>query len=447
MASYLHSVQEEGILQELAKVIRFQRCILLIGLGLAVSSDADEESPQKHLKEFLRRMIRWCMDNQVLPPGEVSDDFQNMLKNGELAKAERKMQEYVTDPQQRRQCINDVLNQNQLQIQHIYELFARMSFRAYLTTSYDEFLETAYKGVKEFPELEKFYTASIEDAILTYRAKQPLILKLHGDIAADSPEKITLSNRFARSYLPGALFYPEQVRELLANEHALFVGFEKVDPDFEGLKHVVNKNDSLKRWLLMPEGHLTEDEARLLYEEDKLTTLYYANQSDLLRFLQKLQEKAATSQQVHVYTSYASRDKQMRKRIQKHLSNVKCEGLKITWTDGEILPGQDVTSTREERLKRADIMLLLVSADYLDSMEESNVGLEIARAVQRHNKGQARVIPILLRSCGWEDAPFARLSVLPENKLPIDLAPHREQVYTEIRKAIKAAIEDWAEKH
>jgi hypothetical protein len=143
------------------------------------------------------------------------------------------------------------------------------------------------------------------------------------------------------------------------------VGFEKVALDFKGLKNVVNKKDSLRRWLLVPEGHLTEDEATLFYEEDRITVLYYANPSELVKFLQKLQAEAATPQHVNVYTSYASQDSGMCKRLQKHLSNVKSQRLEISWTDGRIQPGREIKSTLEERLMNADIMLLLVSADYL----------------------------------------------------------------------------------
>jgi SIR2-like domain/TIR domain len=450
MASYLHSVQEESVLQELAKAIRHEHCILLIGLGLALSTlEHVEKLPQRHLKELLHRMTRWCIDKKKFENELIINDFRQLLQDDKLEKVERKLQEYFISPEERHQCINDVMRQGQQQVRSIYQLLCQMPFRAYITTSYDDFLETTYQEVKEVLDLAKVYKASIEEAVAFYQEKQPFVLKLHGDATEDSPEVITLSNRFAHSYLPEAIAYPEQLRTLLANEHTLFLGFEKADPDFEGLKNTVNKRENLKRWFLAPEGHITENEADVLYKEEKIITLSYTDRVELVRFLQKLHAQAANRQQVNVYTSYAgvSQDRRMRKRLQTHLTNIKCQGLEIIWIDGEIGAGQNIKSTLEQRLKSADVILLLISADYLAFTGEGNVEIELARAVQRDRRGEARVIPVILRPCSWKSAPFARLAALPANGTPIELSSKRELVYFQIAESIKAAIEEWAEKH
>jgi SIR2-like domain/TIR domain len=450
---YRHCVKkegiiDEGILDELAKAIRRQRCALLIGLGLV---EVDEDLPQRDLKELLRRMVQWCVENRLITQKEVEDDFKETLAKetleaSELEKIERKIkEEYFTDADQRRQCMIEVLLLNPADIRYIYRLLVRMSFRAYFTAGNDKFLEKASED--EEKSLLKYDKASIQDALSTYQIDEPFILKLHGDAAKDNSEGITLSSRFANSQISEPNFYPQQLRELLADVHTLFVGFETADPDFQGLKSAVNKKDDLKRWLLLPDSHIDEEKATELWVDDKITILSYSDRSELLLFLRKLEEVVVNKQQIEVYISYAPEDHEIQERLQKHLCVIDYPGLKIAWSDGKIGPGQERKQIIEERLKNAQVILLLVSVDYLSSIKKSNIKIEMTRAVQRHHQGEARVIPIIVKSCPWKYAPFANLGVLPSDGKPIDLALNTDQILLEVAEAIKLAIEEWVEKH
>ncbi len=106
---------------------------------------------------------------------------------------------------------------------------------------------------------------------------------------------------------------------------------------------------------------------------------------------------------------------------------------------------EEVEPEIERRLNAAEAILLLVSADYLDSLKRGNIEKEIAWAVERHEAGKARVIPIILRHCPWEDAPFAKLQVLPTSKTPISVftGAKRDQIYKEVAKGIREAIMEW----
>jgi SIR2-like domain len=377
MAQYLHCIKKErGILYELARTIRRQPCALLIGLGLALPIEVDNGLSQSHLKELLGRMVQWGLGKKVFTKKDIKNDqdienddaiekeFEEMLTTGGLDRAERKLQEYL-DSDMRKQCVNEVLLQSQHEVRYIYRLLANMPFRVFLTTGFDEFLENEYTDLKHLP-LSKYYKSSLDDALVAYATEEPFVLKLHGDVAEDSPEVLTLSNRFAKGSLPEAIIYPEPLRKLLADMNTLFVGFEKADPDFRGLKSTVNKKDELKRWLLVPEDHLTEQQAELLWNEDKIAALCYANRSELVSFLEKLAEVAATPQEIEVYISYAQEDQEIRERLQKHLNNVMdATGLKITWSDGRIQAGQVQRPVIENRLQKAQVVLLLLSVDYL----------------------------------------------------------------------------------
>ncbi len=465
MASYLHCVNdEEPLFYELAKALRRQHCALLIGLGLSLPIEVDNKLPQSHLKELLARMVQWGLEKQAFKKqgiennhliendDEIKKEFDILFSTGDLDKAELKIQEYI-NANMRKQCISEVLLQSQREVRHIYRLLANMPFRAFFATGFDEFLEEEYKNLDKLLPLSKYYKNSLDAALSAYKAeesfqeplKEPFIVKLHGDITRESLEVLTLSNRIARTPLPEAIIYPQQLRELLGNLHTLFIGFDKADPDLQGLQSVINKKDELKRWLLIPNNHLTEQQAESLWNKHKIITLCYANRSELAQFLTKLEELASTPQQIEVYVSYALEDNEIRDHLQDHLGLIEIPGLEITWSDGKVGAGQMQKSVIEERLQNAQVILLLLSVSYLKSVR-NNLSIEMKRASEREQKGTARVIPIIVRSCQWKDRAFGRLAALPLSGIAIDLARNRDEILDEVARGVATAIKEWGER-
>ena len=67
----------------------------------------------------------------------------------------------------------------------------------------------------------------------------------------------------------------------------------------------------------------------------------------------------------------------------------------------------------DEHLEAADVVLLLISADFLAS--DYCYDTEMKRALEKHKAGKARVIPIIIRPVDWKGAPFGELQALPKN--------------------------------
>jgi hypothetical protein len=86
-----------------------------------------------------------------------------------------------------------------------------------------------------------------------------------------------------------------------------------------------------------------------------------------------------------------------------------------------------------------DIILLLVSPDFLAS--EYCYGIEMARAMERHSAGEAIIIPVILRACEWQHAPFGNLNATPSDARPITQFPGRDQAMLEVAKAVRGAAE------
>src|SRR5581483_3359320 len=116
------------------------------------------------------------------------------------------------------------------------------------------------------------------------------------------------------------------------------------------------------------------------------------------------------------------------------------QGLISSWSDRQILPGADWTKTIDHHLETASLILLLISADFLAS--DYCYGIEMARALQRHEAKEALVIPILLRPVDWQGAPFAHLQVLPSGAIPITSWTLLDTAFTDVVAGIRRSIEE-----
>src|SRR5690349_10195100 len=95
---------------------------------------------------------------------------------------------------------------------------------------------------------------------------------------------------------------------------------------------------------------------------------------------------------ISLFYSYSHKDEALRKRLETHLSLLQNEGVISGWHDRRIAAGTEWDGAISENLDNAGIILLLVSADFLASRYCRDV--EIKRAMERHEAGTARVIPV-----------------------------------------------------
>src|SRR6266700_2399332 len=120
---------------------------------------------------------------------------------------------------------------------------------------------------------------------------------------------------------------------------------------------------------------------------------------------------------VKIFASYALEDKALIHSLQSHIGSLWRQGLIEAWYDREISAGAEWEREIDKQLNTADIILLFISADFMAS--DYLYSIEMQRAIERHERGEARVIPIILRPVYWEYAPFAKLQVLPTDAKPI----------------------------
>ena len=142
---------------------------------------------------------------------------------------------------------------------------------------------------------------------------------------------------------------------------------------------------------------------------------------------------------VDLFYSYAHEDEKLRDELDGHLALLRRKGVIRPWHDRGIVPGQKWDEAIDRELGMADLILLLVSMDFLNS--DYIWGKELATAVERARRGDASVIPVLLRAVDIEDAPFAHLQGLPTDLRPVTSWPNRDEAWTDVAKGIRRAVE------
>ena len=143
---------------------------------------------------------------------------------------------------------------------------------------------------------------------------------------------------------------------------------------------------------------------------------------------------------INVFVSYSHKDEAYREELDAHLSNLRRQGIIAEWHDRKISPGADWASEIDDNLNTAQIILLLVSSDFMNS--DYCYGVEMKRALERNDAKEARVIPIILRPVDWENAPFARLQVRPTYARPVSRWRNRDEAYLDIVQGIRMAINE-----
>jgi tetratricopeptide (TPR) repeat protein len=144
---------------------------------------------------------------------------------------------------------------------------------------------------------------------------------------------------------------------------------------------------------------------------------------------------------VLVFISYAHVDDALRAGLRTHLSTLEREGLVHAWDDRAILGGDAWADEIDARLNQADVILLLVTADFINS--QYCYGKELARALERHadRDDRAIVIPIILRKCDWENTRFAKLQALPSGARPMSEWNTTDDYYTAVTKGLRQRLQ------
>jgi hypothetical protein len=170
-------------------------------------------------------------------------------------------------------------------------------------------------------------------------------------------------------------------------------------------------------------------EARSTRNQDAEPTLREAGKSGYLR---------GRRRSLKVFYSYSHRDEELRDQLEKHLSALRREGVIAEWHDRKITAGSEWKGDIDAQLEEADVILVLVSADFLGS--EYCCDVEMKRAMERHQHGYARVIPVIIRACDWKNTLFADIQSLPTDGKPVTSWVNTDEAFVDVVQGIRAAL-------
>lgn len=138
------------------------------------------------------------------------------------------------------------------------------------------------------------------------------------------------------------------------------------------------------------------------------------------------------------FISYSHADEALRKEFGKHLSLMRRQGLVDDWTDHKIPPGGEFEEHIRAALDAADLIVLLVSPDFIHS--DYCYSVELERAMQRHEERSAIVVPVILRPVDWQSAPFGGLKVLPRDGKPVVSWPTMDDGFVDAVRSLRALL-------
>lgn len=138
---------------------------------------------------------------------------------------------------------------------------------------------------------------------------------------------------------------------------------------------------------------------------------------------------------MRLFYSYSSDDEGLRGELEDHLALLKRDGLLQTWSFRNIDAGSEWEREIDQRLAEANIVLILVSASFIASRYCWEI--ELRRAIERADRGELLLVPVIIRSCDWQTAPFARFQALPDGAKPVTSWRPRDRAWANVAAGIR----------
>ena len=143
---------------------------------------------------------------------------------------------------------------------------------------------------------------------------------------------------------------------------------------------------------------------------------------------------------LNLFVSYAHVDEVLKIELLKHLEPLRRLSLIEDWHDRKIKPGEEWGKSISSNLEKADIILLLISIDFINS--NYCFDIELDKALELHASGKVRVIPVILRSCLWSHTPFAKLQALPKDAKAVTTWSDQDDALTNVAEGVMRVAED-----
>jgi hypothetical protein len=138
-----------------------------------------------------------------------------------------------------------------------------------------------------------------------------------------------------------------------------------------------------------------------------------------------------------LFLSYAHADAEIAETLRKHLAPLRHEGIVHDWQDRDIRPGEHWDDEISTQLESADLVVALLSADFVAS--DYAYSRELRRAFELHQLRELVLVPVIARACLWQNLPIGALQALPDGALPITSWSDPDAAYVTVVRGIESA--------
>ncbi|MBL8976697.1 MAG: toll/interleukin-1 receptor domain-containing protein [Myxococcales bacterium] len=139
-----------------------------------------------------------------------------------------------------------------------------------------------------------------------------------------------------------------------------------------------------------------------------------------------------------LFISYSHADEGHRRALETHLALLRRQGLVELWHDRKIVPGAQLSAEIDVHLREADVVLLLISADFLAS--DYCFDKELALALELQASGRTRVVPVIVRPCDWHSAPFGSLLAVPRDGQAVTSWADRDAAWSDVAASLRRVL-------
>lgn len=146
-----------------------------------------------------------------------------------------------------------------------------------------------------------------------------------------------------------------------------------------------------------------------------------------------------TPRPVKVFFSYSPNDERLKKELENHLAPLKHRGDINTWDEQRILAGDEKKKEIAAQFESANLILLLLSPSFMAS--DYCYTVEMPRALEKRESGEAKVIPIRLKAVDLRMTPFQGLQVIPKDGNAIEGRFNRNKVLKQVVEEVAIVVE------
>ena len=437
-------------LNELTEAINANECVLVLGPNLAINTDG------VLLTELLADEL--ATEIAQIEPNMLISNRKNLAYIAKVLEDSYLIQQRLGGKGgdghillAKKVCDFYAKHQNGAQSPPpVYDQLARMGFSVIINTNPDRLLIDAYENAGNYSSDKNFHyyhfanpthNSNVAVSEKNISPKTPLIYNLFG--STDNPDSLVITEKDQLQFLDSILqqeataSIPDSVAIYFVSQRAhekrktfLFLGFDFEQWQLRLLLHLFNRyQPNPNAFALQKE---LSDLNRFFYEKNFGFTFAETSPADFLTELKANREANKKSTEIatglrlvllHHQTDVADCN-----LLEKQLAGLETQKLVAEiWHTGKALASDELDTLITEKINTADMVLLLVSHDFLADDTLYNY------AKQALQRGSARcvLVPIIVRPCNIDQTEFAELpTICPD--------PNEEKAISEYENPLEA---------